>query len=122
MAGANSLLWFNSILIPLLHLLWYPYLVPKKWSGGLPKYLHVRRPLLDVGINLIPFGKGTVFHSDPALQQPHVDFLIGEGAVDDEGVSDQPPHGAPGIIHYRASAQDHVLRCVRGVFRIGVFA
>ena len=71
--------------------------------------------MLDIRINSIASTEATVLHRDVALEQSHIDFLIGKLTVDDIGFIDHPPHGPPGIVDDLASIQNDVLG---GVLRV----
>ena len=76
--------------------------------------------MFNIRIDSIARFEGAVLHRDVALEQAHVDLFIGEGTVDDMGVIDHAPHGAPGIVDDLASVQNDLLGGVLGVLRIGV--
>ena len=76
--------------------------------------------MFNIRIDSIARIESAVLHRDDALEQAHVDLFIGEGTVDDMGVIDHSPHGAPGIVDDLASVQNDLLGGVLGVLRIGV--
>ena len=76
--------------------------------------------MVDIGVNFIPFFESTVFHRNIALEQSHIDFLVGEGTVDDMGVIDHSPHGTPGIVDDLAAVQNDILGGVLGILSIGI--
>ena len=76
--------------------------------------------MFNIRINSIARIEGTVLHRDVALEQSHIDFLVGEGTVDDMGVIDHPPHSTPGVVDDLASVQNDILGGVLGVLRIGI--